>query len=373
MMASAITAIILAAGLSSRMREFKPLLPLGGATALERLIRTFLEAGVADVRVVVGHRHEELVQLVENAGGRIVLNGSYQEGMFSSVLTGIRTIEPEVDAFFVQPVDVPLVRPATIRRLLRQYRQSLSDVIYPCFLGKRGHPPLIAGRLAQVITSWQGEGGLKAVLTLWEPGALDVGVVDELVLCDMDTPEAYQALAARAEQMEVPTAEECRALLTGCDERVIRHGQEVARVAETLGERLNRVGCDLNLPLLTASGLLHDLARQEADHAHAGARRLREEGFDAVADLVADHMDLDVGVHSPLSAAAVLYLADKLVCGERWVSLKERFQPALERHAYQPGVITKIQRRLLMAQRIQQRVEEVLGASLPDILAHHAC
>jgi molybdenum cofactor cytidylyltransferase len=69
----------------------------------------------------------------------------------------------------------------------------------------------------------------------------------------------------------------------------------------------------------------------------------------------------------------VLYLADKLVRGERWVSLKERFQPALEQHAHQPGVITKIQSRLLMAQRIQQRLEEVLGASLPGILAHHAC
>jgi CTP:molybdopterin cytidylyltransferase MocA len=356
------------------MKQFKPLLPLGGVTALARLIWTFLEAGVADVRVVVGHRHEELVQLVEKAGGRIVLNGSYQEGMFSSVLTGIRTIEPEVDAFFVQPVDVPLVRPATIRRLLQEYRQRQSEVIYPCFLGKRGHPPLIAGRLAQAIISWQGEGGLKAVLSLWETGARNVAVADEMVLCDMDTPEAYQTLAARTELMEVPSGKECQALLTGCNERIIRHGRVVARVAVTLGECLNRAGYGLNLPLLAAAALLHDLVRQEPDHARAGACRLRDEGFDAVADLVAEHMDFDVNVHSPLSAAAVLYLADKLVCGDRRVSLTERFKPALETHADQLEVAAKIRSRLMVAQHIQQRIEEVSGIPLPTgIRAHHAC
>jgi hypothetical protein len=129
----------------------------------------------------------------------------------------------------------------------------------------------------------------------------------------------------------------------------------------------------LNLPLLAAAGLLHDLARQEPDHAHAGACRLRDEGFEAVADLVADHMDLDIDIHSPLSAAAVLYLADKLVCGDQRVSLTERFRPALERYSRQPEVIGKIRSRLLTARLIQRRIEVVMGEVLTPETQTHAC
>ena len=181
-MAERVTALVLAAGLSSRMQQFKPLLPLGGVTALERIIRTFREAGVSDVRVVVGHRHEVLEPLVEKLGGRPVLNRNYQEGMFSSVIAGIGSLAPEVDAFFVQPVDVPLVRPSTIRSLLQVHHQTHNDLIYPSFLGRRGHPPLIAGRHAQAIAGWRGDGGLQAILARWEESAQNVSVADELVL-----------------------------------------------------------------------------------------------------------------------------------------------------------------------------------------------
>ena len=193
-----VVAIVLAAGLSSRMKQFKPLLPLGGVTALERVVRTFYEAGVADVRVVIGHRFEELEPVIERRGARPVMNRSYLDGMFSSVVAGIGSLDSQVDAFFVLPVDVPLVRPETIRHLLQVYGQSRADLLYPCFLGRRGHPPLIAGRHAQAIADWEGEGGLRAALARWGATALEVTVADDLVLCDMNTPDAYQSLVARA-------------------------------------------------------------------------------------------------------------------------------------------------------------------------------
>ena len=381
-MAERVTALILAAGLSSRMQQFKPLLPMGGVTALERIIRTFCEAGVTDVRVVVGHRHEELEPLIKKLGGRPVLNRNYQEGMFSSVTAGLRSLDPEVDAFFVQPVDVPLVRAATIRRLLQVHHQTDSDLLYPCFLDRRGHPPLISGRHAGAIAGWRGEGGLQAVLARWEERAQDVVVADELVLCDMDTPDAYHSLAGRAERLEIPSPAECQALLTlfRVDEQIVRHGQEVARVAVALGERLNQTGGGLDLPLLKAAGLLHDVVRKEPDHVRAGARLLRAAGFGAVADLVASHMDIVFSIREPLSVAAVLFLADKLVNGDQLVFLMERFRPALKRYAAQPEIMGKVRGRQLTAQLIQQRVESALGQPLEEILESvaltsykHAC
>ena len=122
--------------------------------------------------------------------------------MFSSVTAGVATLGSEVDSFFVLPVDVPLVRPATIRRLLRFYWQEQGEVFYPRFLGKRGHPPLISSRHAREIAGWQGEGGLKAALAQWEPAALDVDVADENILLDMDTPEDYRLLREKVERID---------------------------------------------------------------------------------------------------------------------------------------------------------------------------
>ena len=51
-----ITAVVLSAGLSSRMGDFKPLLPLGGKRVIEQLLSSIKGAGMGDILVVLGHR-----------------------------------------------------------------------------------------------------------------------------------------------------------------------------------------------------------------------------------------------------------------------------------------------------------------------------
>ena len=104
-----IAAIVLAAGYSSRMGEFKPLLPIGDTTILERVVTTFREADIRDIRVVIGHRSAELLPLVERLQVRPVLNERYNEGMFSSVIAAVSSLEENIEAFFLLPVDIPLV------------------------------------------------------------------------------------------------------------------------------------------------------------------------------------------------------------------------------------------------------------------------
>jgi CTP:molybdopterin cytidylyltransferase MocA len=314
----------------------------------------------------------ELEPLLARLGVRAVANPNYQEGMFSSVVAGVATLGAEVDYFFVLPVDVPMVRAATIRRLIEHCRREHADVIYPRFMEKRGHPPLIASRHAEEIVGWQGEGGLKAVLTRWESAALDVDVADGNILLDMDTLDDYKLLQKKVERLNIPSPEECRALMENVlsvAEQIIRHGRAVARVAARLGRELNQSGCSLDIPLLTAAGLLHDLAKGEPDHAAAGARLLRDLGFEAVGELVASHMDISISEGDEISACEVLYLADKLSRGERLLPLAERFRYKLERYADEPVILDKVTARLKTAQTIQKRIESRLGRSLDEVLA----
>jgi hypothetical protein len=265
---------------------------------------------------------------------------------------------------------VPLVRAATIRRLIELCGQEHADVIYPRFTGERGHPPLIAGRLAREIAGWQGRGGLKAALSQWGSTAFDLEVADGNILLDMDTAEDYLRLQEKAERMDIPTSEECRALMENVfhvGEDIFRHCRAVAQVATCLGMELNRAECCLDIPLLEAAALLHDLAKGKEDHARSGALLLVEQGFGGVAGPVATHMDITITEGEAISAGEVLYLADKMVRGERCFAPEVRFRAKMERYAGDPDILDIIKGRLKTAQAIQRRIETKLGRPLEDI------
>ncbi|MCP4346652.1 MAG: NTP transferase domain-containing protein [Desulfobacterales bacterium] len=366
-----ITALILAAGYSSRMGTFKPLLNLGGITVIERVIRLFQSAGIADIRVVTGYRSTELQTLSEQAGARSIFNERFEQGMFSSVAAGIRSLEPDREAFFVLPADIPLVRLGTLLDLLNAYHLQKGNITYPVFQDTRGHPPLISACYAKKIESWNGQGGLRAFLEQYEKHALDVDVADECILLDADTPEDYQKLLSRCKQYDIPTKDECMALMNKIfrvENHIIEHCREVARVALVLGKELNRNGCETDLDLVSAGALLHDLARKKPCHATAGAKILNDLGYPRVAEVVGTHADIHIRDHDPVSASEVVCLADKLVQGNRIVSLETRFEGKMNRYADNPRAKTGIENRLKNALRMKQRLEKIIGRPLEAVL-----
>jgi CTP:molybdopterin cytidylyltransferase MocA len=191
-----ITAIILAAGYSSRMGKFKPLLLLGEMTLLERNIRLFQSAGIQDIRVVAGYRASEIQALLQPWRIPCIVNEAYAQEMYSSVLAGIKTLTSAQKAFFILPADIPLVRPCTITALLAAYHETKipHPILYPNFQGMRGHPPLIDSSYAPEMVRWDKPGGLRAFLENYKANAVDVSAADQGILLDIDTPEDYQQM-----------------------------------------------------------------------------------------------------------------------------------------------------------------------------------
>jgi len=187
-------ALISAAGRSSRMGTPKALLPLGEETVVERLVGVFHEAGIRDVVVVVGHGFHLLVPLLEKRAARWVMNDRFDDGMFSSVKVGAAFLGREKGrkAFFFHPVDIPLIRPETLRTLAGAFREGETDVCRPCFQGRRGHPPLISWALIPSILEFAGPEGLRSFLSRRDLRSLDVECADPGVLRGMNTPEEYE-------------------------------------------------------------------------------------------------------------------------------------------------------------------------------------
>ncbi len=365
-----IAAIILSAGFSSRMGRFKPLLKLGEFTAIEHAVRCFWQVGIRDIRVVTGHRAQEMTAAVAPMGVTVVHNDRYEEGMFSSVQAGVRTLEPAVEAFFLLPVDAPLVMAATIKAMVEVYHSCGKGILYPTFHGKRGHPPLIAARYAGAILHGDAPDGLRGLLNHYHEDAEELEVTDESVLLDMDVPADYELLQAHLAWRKVPTLVECQRLLheVGVDQRIWEHCHHVAGLAVALTRQLHQAGTMLDEALVLAGALLHDVARQQPDHARVGASLIRERGYPRVAEVVAVHMDMEVASDQSISEAQVVYLADKMIKGSHMISITERLADLAKKYQGDPEALMAASRRLLQAQQIKMKVEQILGIQVESMV-----
>ena len=366
------TALVLAAGYSSRMMDFKPLLKFGAETVLELVISLLSGTGISDIRVVIGYRAHDIEPILERRNIKWITNEKYQDGMMSSVKAGIETIDSSRDAFFVIPVDIPLIRRPTILEMIHAFQESGKSICYPSFLGKRGHPPLISTRYREEILQWEAPGGLGGFLKQKHADALDVNVTDERILLDMDTQEDYRYLLKKYEERDFPSPKECMAILnsnlTAKDKGLVDHSCMVAEIARCLGQALNQTGHKLNLGLILAAALLHDVSRCLPDHAKVAGQMLRDLDYPDVAEIVENHMNCSNMNGSPITERDVVSLSDKLVLGGRLVSLETRFGKQLECSQGNQELLELVQHRLSDAKKLRHRLEQELGKQIAILL-----
>lgn len=187
-------ALILAAGRSSRMGRFKPLLRFDGRTVLEWTIGCHQQAGVEIVLVVTGCEQQRLTPMLHGLGVHAVYNPDWREGMFSSVCAGLDALSETVKSFYIHPVDIPAVWPGTIEALRKAYEKGGFDIIKPVFEGKSGHPPLIGSNHIQPILDWNGARGLKGYLQTQKDRTMYLETNDPGVVNDLDRPEDVASL-----------------------------------------------------------------------------------------------------------------------------------------------------------------------------------
>lgn len=349
------------------MGRLKPLLYLAGVPVLERSIALFRDLSVDEVVVVLGNRADELRPIAVQCGARVVLNADFRQGMYSSVASGAKCLSPAIQGAFVLPVDVPLVRQNTIRQLAAAFSTHSDRILYPVFNGHRGHPPLIARAILNEAANGS-PGPLSALLQRHERSAIEIAVADEAIHMDMDTPSDFDRLQAMAARREIPTARECEAILQQMQlpPAVVRHSRTVAATASHIADALVAAGLIIDRELVHSASMLHDIAKGQPQHAARGAEVLRDWGMQAVATIVAAHMEMEFT--GTLDERAIVYLADKLTSGDRRVSLDDRFQPALERFRNDTPAREGALRRKLVAERITAAIEARLGKPLTIVL-----
>ncbi len=119
-------------------------------------------------------------------------------------------------------------------------------------------------------------------------------------------------------------------------EHIVRHSIRVWQVGRILGAGLIRNKCSVDLNLLRAACLLHDIAKypcivsKKWGHDEEGRRMVREEGFPDVARVISQHVILRDDPALGLGEAHVLFYSDKRVVHDQIVTLEERFRYLLD-------------------------------------------
>ncbi|HET7578836.1 MAG TPA: nucleotidyltransferase family protein [Bacillales bacterium] len=194
--AAGVTALVLAAGTSSRMGTTKQLLDFGGTPLLQKVIEKVLLFDFSGIIAVVGHEAEQIKRSVRISDERFrwIVNPEYSSGQSTSLRSGIESCNsPGVMVFLG---DEPLISNQTIQTVYQfamEKQSILSEpfVVRPSFQSVPGHPVFFGNAQKIDFSRLEGDRGAKKVVGSLEAKHI-IHVNDRGILSDVDTPEDYE-------------------------------------------------------------------------------------------------------------------------------------------------------------------------------------
>jgi molybdenum cofactor cytidylyltransferase len=188
-----ITAIVLAAGLSTRMGRPKQLLPWGDTTVLGQTIDNLQRSHINEVVVVSGYQTQQVASVASQLGVQTFFNELYASGgLISSVQTALRLLPDNREAILVMLADQPMVETETIDRLVKAWSENKGELLAPVIKGRRGNPVLIGRRYFAELLSLPAGSAPRELINRHSEQLKLVEVESDSILRDLDEIEDYE-------------------------------------------------------------------------------------------------------------------------------------------------------------------------------------
>ena len=190
-----VAALVLAAGLSTRMGSPKMLLRWGDTTVLGQVLRTLRAAGIAQSITITGSDQEAVNAICRQHGSDTVHNSAYgDDEMLSSLQVGLRHVAPGVSAALIVLGDQPSIQAKLVTAVLDAAERSQANLVVPSYENRRGHPWLIRSELWDELLALRQPQTPRDFLRQHAQSIHYVDWLDDSVLRDIDTPEEYDRL-----------------------------------------------------------------------------------------------------------------------------------------------------------------------------------
>ena len=181
-----VSAIILAAGKSSRMGQQKMLMPWGNTTVLGKVIETLRAAGVEDITLVT---NSAIAHQITNYKLPITLNNDGE--MLESIQIGLQAQKPTAQATLICLGDQPQAEERSVRLVCEMFLAQKSSIVVPSYQMRRGHPWLIARELWNEILQMRAPESMRDFLNKHGDDIFHINYYSPSILQDLDTPADY--------------------------------------------------------------------------------------------------------------------------------------------------------------------------------------
>lgn len=193
-----VAAIVLAAGSSSRFGQPKLLMPWKNSTVIGSIISTIQTSGIREIHVITGGSRTAVEKVLTPFLVHLDFNLDFaNQSMINSLQVGIRSISPPIKAAMIFLGDQPLVTSYIIRKILKEYLNSTSDLIVPVFQNHKGHPWILGQGHWGEILSMTPEVTLRDFLHRHESNLNYVPVRSAAILRDFDTKSEYRSILSK--------------------------------------------------------------------------------------------------------------------------------------------------------------------------------
>ncbi len=186
-----ISAIVLAAGESTRMGSPKLLLPIEGKSLLQHVIDNALQSKVSEVIVVLGAEATKLQSEIKQRQVQIIENTAYKKGLSTSLRVGLQAVSPQAQAVLVLLGDQPLINHDIIDTLIDKYEESGSIMVAPVYNGKRGNPILFDRTLIPDLIRVTGDKGGREIIKKYLAQLATVDFGPTILGSDIDIWDDY--------------------------------------------------------------------------------------------------------------------------------------------------------------------------------------
>ena len=193
-----ITAIMLAAGLSSRMQAgTKLLLPLGGEPLIRHSVKNLCKTGFDEIIVVTGHKANSVIEALDDLPVTLVRNPDYKNGQASSIKAGLKAIARDTDDILIALGDMPLVPAELIDNLCAAHHdnpEADNAITLPTCADQRRNPVLFGKAFFDLLAALEGDQGARQIIHDHDMSIARIDWPDKAVFMDADTTQMLAAI-----------------------------------------------------------------------------------------------------------------------------------------------------------------------------------
>jgi molybdenum cofactor cytidylyltransferase len=172
------------------MGSNKLLFELDGESVLRGAVRRALAGGLSPLLVVLGHQADKAARELAGLPCQWALNPLYEQGINSSLKSGVLAVPPQVQAAMVLLADMPFVTPEMIAAMIARYRETRAPLVISDYEGVNAPPMLYDRSLFNELLMMTGEGCGRQVVKRHR-GEAEVLAWPAAALGDIDVPEDY--------------------------------------------------------------------------------------------------------------------------------------------------------------------------------------